>query len=87
MPFIRSLASKCRLRLVSLILSLGEIMPSCSYYMEKGLIYIIIIAPLSRQPFFYTKYTKLNIRLFCNIRLVSNIKCVYFIYSYILQSL
>ena len=33
-----------------------------SRYAEKGLIYITIIALLGRQPFLYTKYTKLNIR-------------------------
>ena len=54
-------------------------MPTYSYYAEKGLIYIVIIAPSSRQPFFYTKYTKLNMRLFCDIRLVFNAKCIYFI--------
>ena len=90
MPFIRSLVSKraayC-FKLVAMILLLGKIMPTYSYYMEKGLVCIIIIAPLSRQPFFYTKYTKSNIYLSCNIRLVSNAKCAFLIYFCILRSL
>ena len=77
MPFIRSLAFKrtayC-FKLIAIILLLGEIMPTYSYYAEKGLVYIIIIAPLGRQPSFYIKCTKLNMRLSCNIRLVSNAK-------------
>ena len=46
MSFIRSLAFKRRLKLVLLILSLGEIILLYSYYVEKGLVYIAIIAPL-----------------------------------------
>ena len=84
MSFIRSLASKYYLRLISLILSLGEIIPLCSYYVEKRLSYIAILAPFSRQLFFYTKYTKSNIRSSCNVRLVSNTKYVYLMRSYIL---
>ena len=87
MPPIRSLASKRRLRLVSLILSLGEIMPLYSRYIEKRLSYIIISAPFSRQPSFYTKYTKLNIRSSCDIKSVFNAKYIYLIYSYVLRSL
>ena len=79
MSFIRSLASKRRLRLVSLILFLGEIMPLCFYYMEKKLFYIAILVSFSRQPSFYTKCIKLNMRLSCNIRSVFNAKCIYFI--------
>ena len=62
-------------------------MPTYSYYAEKGLVYIIIIAPLGCQPSFYTKYTKLNMRSSYNIRLVFNAKYIFFIYSYILRSL
>ena len=50
-------------------------MPTYSCYVLKGLVYIIIIAPLGYQPSSYTKYTKLNIRLSCNIKLVFNAKC------------
>ena len=77
MPPIRSLASKRRTYTVAVILLLSEIMPSCSYYKEKKLVYIIIIAPFSRQPSLYIKCTKLNIYLSCNIKLVSDTKYIF----------
>ena len=86
-PLIRFLASKRRTYIVAVILLFSEIMPTYSCYILKGLVYIIIIALLGCQPSSYTKYTKLNICLFCNIRLVFNIKCMYLIRLYILQSL
>ena len=76
MPPIRSLASKCRAYTITVILLFGEIMPSYSHYTEKKLVYIIITAPFSRQPSSYIKCTKLNMRLFCNIKLVSNAECL-----------
>ena len=87
MPLVRSLASKRAayyFKLVAVILLLGKIMPTYSCCAEKGLVYIIIIAPLSRQPFSCTKCTKLNMRLFCNVRLVFNTKCIFLAYFYIL---
>ena len=51
MPFIRSLVFKrtaCRFKLVAVILSLGKIMPTYSRCVEKGLVYIAIIALLGR---------------------------------------
>ena len=87
MPLVRSLASKRYAYIIVMIFSFNKIMPTCSYCVLKGLVYIIIIAFLSRQPSFYTKYTKLNMRLSCNIRLVFNTKCIFLIHSYILQSL
>ena len=81
MPFIRSLVSKRRTYVIAVILSLSEIIPSYSYYKEKKLVYIVIIAPSNRQPFFYIKYTKLNICLSYNIRLVSNIKYIFILLS------
>ena len=87
MPFIRSSAFKYRLRLVSLILSLGKIILSCSCYIKKRLSYIIISTPFGYQSFFYAKYTKLNMRLSCDIKLVSNTKYACLMHSYILQSL
>ena len=87
MPLVRSLVSKHaahRFKLVAIILSLGEIMPTYSRYIEKGLVYITIIAPLGRQPSSYTKYTKLNIRSSCNIRLVFNTKYIFLIRLYTL---
>ena len=87
MPLIRSLVFK-RLtyyfKLVAIILLLGKIMPTYSCYTEKGLVYIIIIALLGRQPSFYTKCTKLNIYLSYNICLVFNAKCIFFAYLYTL---
>ena len=82
MPFIRSLVSKHRTHVITVILSLSEIMPSYSYYKEKKLVYIIIIALFSCQPFSYSKYTKLNIYLSCNVRSVSNAEYLYLIYLY-----
>ena len=87
MPFIRSLAFKCAacyFKLVAVILLLGKIMPTYSCYIEKGLVCIIIIALLGCQPSFYTKYIKLNIHLSCNIKSVSNTKCIFFTRIYIL---
>ena len=90
MPFIKFLVSK-RLayyfKLVAVIFLLSKIIPTYSYYTEKGLVYIAIIALFSRQPSSYTKYTKLNIRLSCDIRLISNAKYMFFIHLYVLQSL
>ena len=87
MPLIRFLASKRCTCVVAVILLLSKIMPTCSCYVLKGLVYIAIIAPLGRQPSFYTKCIKLNMHLSCDIRSVSNAKCTYLIYSYILRSL
>ena len=77
MPSIRSLAFKCYTCVVTVILLLGEIMPSYSHYKEKKLVYITIVAPSSHQPFFCSKYTKSNIRLSCNVRSVSNTKYIF----------
>ena len=87
MPFIRSLASKRHTYVVAVILSFSKIMPTYSCCVLKGLVYIIIMAPLGCQPFSYTKCTKLNIRLSCDIRSVFNIKCIYLIRSCVLRSL
>ena len=84
MPFIRSLISKRRAYIVTIILLLSKIIPTYSRCVLKGLVYIIIIAPLNCQFSFYTKCTKLNMRLSCNVKLVSNTKYMFFIYFYIL---
>ena len=73
MPSVKSLTSKRLARhfkLVAVILSLGKIMSTYSYYTEKGLICIIIIAPLGRQPSSYAKYTKLNMYFTYNIKYI-----------------
>ena len=82
MPSIRSLVSKCCAHVVAVIFLLSEIMPSYSYCEEKKLVYIIIIAPSSCQPFSCFKCIKLNIHLSCNIKLMSNAKYLYFIHLY-----
>ena len=51
-----------------------------SYYIKKGLVYIIIIDPFSRQPSSCTKYTKLNTCMSCNVRSVSLNKCIFLAY-------
>ena len=69
-PPVRSLASKYSayyFKLVAIIFSLSEIIPTYSCYIEKGLVYIIIIALSSYQPSSYTKYIKLNIYSSYNI--------------------
>ena len=53
-------------------------MPTYFYYAEKGLVYIIIIVSLGRQPSSYIKYTKLNMRFFYNIYLISNAKYIFY---------
>ena len=87
MPLIKSSASKRRAYIVAVILLLSKIIPSCSYYILKGLVWVAIIVLLNCQPFFYTKYTKLNIYLSCDIKSVSNAKCTFLIRLCILQSL
>ena len=84
MPSVRSLASKRRAHIVTVIFLLGEIIPTYSYCVFKGLVYIAIIAPLGYQLSFYIKCTKLNIHLSCDIRLVSNTKYAFFICSCVL---
>ena len=87
MPFIRSLASERRAYTVAVIFLLSEIMPSYSCCKEKKLVYIIIIAPFSRQPSSYFKCTKLNIHSSCNVKSVSNTEYSYLIHLCSLQSL
>ena len=47
MPPIRSTAFEYYTYIMVLILLLSEIMPTYSYYVKKGLVYIIITAPSS----------------------------------------
>ena len=84
MPFVRSLVSKRYTYVIAVILLLSEIMPTYSCCVLKGLVYIIIIAPLGCQPFFYIKYTKLNMYLSYDIRLMFNAKYAFFIYFCVL---
>ena len=87
MPPIKFTAFKRYAYIVKTIVLLNKIMPSRFNYIEKKLLYIAIIALFSCQPSSYFKYTKLNIYLFYNIRLVSNAKYTCLIYLYSLRSL
>ena len=84
MPLVRSSVSKRCTCIITIILSLNKIMPTYFCCVLKGLVYIAIIALLGCQPSYYTKYTKLNMRLSCDVRSVFNTKCIYFIYFYVL---
>ena len=79
MPFIRSITSRRHNKLMLLILSINKVMPSCSYYIKKGLLYIAIISPFSCQLLSYAKCITTNIYSFYNIYLVSNAKYKRFI--------
>ena len=81
MPFIRSSMSKCRTFLTISISLNREIIRPYSYYVKKGLVYIIITNPFSCQPFFYTKYTKLNTYILYNMRSVSFNKYAFLYYA------
>ena len=59
-----------------------EIISPYSYYMKKGLVYIIIINPFSCQPFSYTKCTKLNTCILYNVRLISLNKYTFLYYAH-----
>ena len=85
MPPVRSSAFKCLVyyfKLVAIILLLNKIIPTYSCCVEKGLVYIIIIALFSYQPSFYTEYIKLNICFSYNIYSVFNTKCIFLVYFY-----
>ena len=79
MPFIRFSASKRCICVVAVILLLSKIIPTYSCCVLKGLVYIIIIALFSRQPFSYTKCIKLNMYSSCDIKSVFNTKYISFI--------
>ena len=80
MPPIKStMSERCALRAISISLN-REIISPCSRYVKKGLVYIIIINPFSRQPFSCTECTKLNTCALCNMRSVSLNKCIFFTY-------
>jgi hypothetical protein len=82
MPSIRYSSSNYYNWLVTTILSLSVIIPSYSYYAEKKLVCVAIAAPSGRQPSSYAKCTRVNMRLSCNIRSVSNAKYTYLIILY-----
>ena len=73
-PPIRSTASRRYNKLITFIISINKVMPSYSYYIKKGLVYIAIVAPSGRQPSFCAKYIKVNMRSSYNIYSISNTK-------------
>ena len=73
-----SVASVYCTALVALILSISKVMPSCSCYIKKGLVYITITALSGRQPLSCAECIKANMRLSCNIHSVSNTKYIYY---------
>ena len=78
MPPLRLLSSTVyRAYIVAVILSLGEVILLCSHCVKKGLVYITIAAPSSRQPSFYSKCTSANIQSSYNVYSVSNVKYIY----------
>jgi len=77
MPPIRLSLTIYRSHIISQILSLGKVILSCSRCVKKGLVYVAIAAPFSRQPSSYSECTSINMRLSYNICLMSNIKCIY----------
>ena len=73
-PPIRSSTSERRAYVIILILLLSKIIPTYFYYIKKGLVCVIIMAPFSRQSSFYTKCIKANMCSSCNVYSVFNTK-------------
>jgi len=61
-------------RIVAVILSLSEVMPSYSHCAKRGVICVAIAAPSSRQPSSCSKCTSANMQSSCNVRSVSDVK-------------
>jgi len=72
-----SIASIYYAALVSLILSISVVMPSCSCYIEKGLVCVVIAALSSHQPFSCAECIKANICSSYNIYSISAAKCIH----------
>ena len=73
-----SIASIRCAALIAFILSIGEVMPSCSCCIKKGLVYVIIMALSSHQPLSYAECIKVNIYLSYNVCSVSSTKYIYY---------
>jgi len=65
---------------VAFILLSSKVILLCFCCAKKGLVYIIIAALSSRQPFSCFKCTSTNMRLSCDVCLVSNAKYTFYIY-------
>jgi hypothetical protein len=60
MPFIKFTIFKHYILLMASILLNNKIINPCSYYIKKGLVYIVFISPFRYQPFSYLEYIKVN---------------------------
>ena len=78
MPAVRLIASKYHTLFIFFIAFNGEIISPCSYYIKKGLVYIIIANLSSRQSSFYSKCTKSNTWALYNMHSVFLNKCTSF---------
>ena len=77
MPPIRSITLKRRTLLTASISLNGEVISLYSRCAKKGLVYIAITVLFSCQPSFYLEYTKANIYLLYDVRLVSINKYIF----------
>ena len=90
MPFIKFLAFKRYILLAIFISFNREIISPYTRYIKKGLVYIIIISPISCQPSSYSKCIKANTYLLYNMRLVPFNKYRFFLLGlslYLLKSI
>ena len=75
-PLLLIITPSCSLlyytKLVSVILSASKIILTCSHCAEKGLIYVAITSPTSRQPLLCAECTKANIYSLCDVRSTFN---------------
>jgi len=62
---------------IAFILLSSKVIPSYSYCVKEGLVYIAIAALSGYQSLFYSKCTSLNIQSSYNIRSVSNAEYIY----------
>jgi len=65
--------------LFAFILLSSEVILLYSRCLKKGLIYVAIAAPSSRQPSSCSKCTSINIQSSYDVRLVSNVKYIFYI--------
>ena len=75
-----SLTVRCACTVAAILSLSGIILSLCSYCLKKGLVYIALASPLSQQLSFCLEYTKVNMQLSCDVRLVSDAKCTFYIY-------
>jgi len=76
MPLIRSSASDYCNWLITTILSLGKVMPSCSCCVEKVLVCVTIAFLTGRQLSSCIKCMQVNMQLSCNVWSVSDTECM-----------